>query len=82
MLFPEFLEIIGRMSDLKFRNVPELASNPLAWKIDQILDEMLPQFGIVKNEVNVVAEDNSESDDDYWIINFQENVSVTPRRKR
>lgn len=65
MQMPEFLEFIGRMSDVKFRSIPSMASNPLAWKIDQVLDEIMPQFGLTKNDVNVVAEENSESDDDY-----------------
>ncbi len=65
MLFPEFLEFIGRISDIKFKNAPELASNPLAWKIDQVLDEIMPSFGLVKNDVAIKQEDFSESDDDY-----------------
>ena len=65
MQMPEFLEFIGRMSDVKFRSIPSMASNPLAWKIDQVLEEIMPQFGLTKNDVNVVAEENSESDDDY-----------------
>lgn len=64
MLFPEFLELIGRLADIKFRNT-ELASNNLAWKIEQILEELCPAFGLVKKDVNVGQEDNSESDDDY-----------------
>ncbi len=65
MLFPEFLELIGRVAEFKYKNVPELAANPLVWKIDSLLDEMMPSFGLKKNEVNVEVEENSESDDDY-----------------
>lgn len=65
MLFPEFLEFIGRASDIKFKGAPDLASNPLAWKIDQLLDEIMPSFGLTKNDVMIKQEDFSESDDDY-----------------
>ena len=42
MLLPEFLEFFGRMSDIKFRSIPDLAGNPLAWKIEQVLEEVCP----------------------------------------
>ena len=64
LLFPEFLEYIGRLADAKFKN-SDMVSMPLAWKIDQILEELCPAFGLTKNEVNIMQEDNSESDDDY-----------------
>jgi hypothetical protein len=34
MVLPEFLEFIGRMSDIKFRSMADLAPNSLAWKIE------------------------------------------------
>jgi hypothetical protein len=52
MIFPEFLELIGRLADIKFRN-SELAANNLAWKIEQILEELCPAFGLIKKDVNV-----------------------------
>ena len=42
MVLPEFLEFIGRMSDIKFRSMPDLASNSLAWKIETVLEEVSP----------------------------------------
>jgi hypothetical protein len=33
LLFPEFLEYIGRLADAKFKN-SDMVSMPLAWKID------------------------------------------------
>jgi hypothetical protein len=65
MLFPEFLEFIGRLADFKFKNSPELAQNTLCWKIESILEDMLPAFNMVKNDVNKEQEENSQSDDDY-----------------
>lgn len=67
MLFPEFLEFIGRLADFKFKNSPEMAQNTLFWKVESILEDMLPAFNMVKNDVNKEQEENSQSDDDYWI---------------
>jgi hypothetical protein len=30
-----------------------------------LLEELCPAFGLIKKDVNIEAEDNSESDDDY-----------------
>ena len=64
MQFVEFLEFIGRIADAKFKN-SEIASQKLEWKIEQVLEELCPAFGLTKKDVNVGVEDNSESDDDY-----------------
>ena len=64
MTFPEFLEFIGRLSDYKFKN-SDMSLQDLAWKIEQLLEELCPAFGLTKKDVNVGQEDNSESDDDY-----------------
>lgn len=64
MQFPEFLELMGRIGDMKFRGTPE-AENQLAWKIDAVLEELCPAFGLTKKDVDNVQEENSESDDDY-----------------
>jgi hypothetical protein len=65
MQFPEFLEFIGRIGDLKFKNSPEMSGNSLAWKIEMILEDLCPYFGLKKNDVEIEHEENSESDDDY-----------------
>jgi hypothetical protein len=65
MVFPEFLEFIARVSEIKFKNSPDLAMNSLAWKIEQLLEEICPCFNLTKNDVNVEQVDFSESDDDY-----------------
>jgi len=53
MQFVEFLEFIGRLAQIKFENSSEMASNPLAWKIDTILDDLCQAFGLTKNDVNI-----------------------------
>ncbi len=50
--FPEFLEFIGRLADFKFKNSPEMAQNSLFWKIENLLEDMMPAFNMVKNDVN------------------------------
>ena len=72
MLFSEFLELIGRVADIKFKNTGEMEGISLAQKIENILEELFPAFGLTKNEVNFVQEENSESDDDYWNDNIKE----------
>jgi len=37
----------------------------LSWKIEQLLEQICPYFGLVKNDVIIVEENNSESDNDY-----------------
>lgn len=62
----EFLEFIGRLAYFKFRSGnAELAAQPLAQKIEFILDELCAGFGLVRNEVNIEVAEFSESDDDY-----------------
>lgn len=64
MLFPEFLEFIGRLASFKFKNT-DMSSNTLTWKIDELLSELLPIFKLTKVDVNIVQDENSESDDEY-----------------
>ena len=64
--FVEFLEFIGRLAHARFKNSsPEMASQPLAQKIEFILDDLMQGFGLSRNEVNIEVEEFSESDDDY-----------------
>jgi hypothetical protein len=64
LLFPEFLEFIGRVADIKFKH-SEMASNSLAWKIEEVLEVLCPDFGLKKNDVDIEREEISESDNDY-----------------
>ncbi len=61
MNFVEFLEFIGRLGDLRFRELQQ----SLSWKIENILEVLIPAFGLKKNDVNLDVEENSQSDDDY-----------------
>jgi hypothetical protein len=42
-----------------------MSGNPLAWKVEMILEDLCPYFGLKKNDVDIEKEENSESDDDY-----------------
>ena len=37
----------------------------LALKIEYVLEEILPAYGLTRNEVNIAVEEFSESEDDY-----------------
>jgi len=65
MAFVEFLEFVGRVAHFKFRASPDISGQSLAQKIEYILDDLMPAFGLVRNEVNIQIEENSESDNDY-----------------
>ena len=64
MQFVEFLEFIGRIADAKFKH-SEMSQNTLTVKIEHILEDLCPAFGLTKKDVNIGVEDNSESDCDY-----------------
>ena len=55
MNFVEFLEFIGRLGDLRFRELQQ----SLSWKIENILEVLIPAFGLKKNDVNLDVEENS-----------------------
>ncbi|TNV87178.1 hypothetical protein FGO68_gene2179 [Halteria grandinella] len=63
--FVEFLEMIGRMADLKFRG-SEMEGLQLHQKIEYILDDLLTYIGEKRLEVKPIIEDqDEESDDEY-----------------
>ena len=62
LVFVEFLEFVARVSDLKFKSMPDTS---LAQKIELFLEELCPAFGLTKQDVNIENDENSESDDDY-----------------
>lgn len=64
MLFVEFLEFIGRLADMKFKGTND-STIPLKDKIEFILDDIFPVFGLKRNDVEITVEELSESDDDY-----------------
>ena len=65
LAFVEFLEMIGRIADIKFRRTT-LGDEPLAKRIEFVLDDMIPEMLVCdRNPVNIRVEEVSESDDDY-----------------
>ena len=66
LLFVEFLEFIGRIAHIRFKNASqEMASQPLAQKVEFILDDLMAGFNLTRQEVNIEVEEFSESDEDY-----------------
>jgi hypothetical protein len=64
MEFVEFLEMICRVANAKFKGT-EYANNDLIDKVELVLDDLLAIIGQERNEVNIEAEEISESDQDY-----------------
>ena len=61
----EFLEMIGRIADIKFRHTT-LGDEPLAKRIELVLDDIIPvMLECERNEVNIHMDEESESDDEY-----------------
>lgn len=46
-------------------NKSDLMSESLAWKLEQVLDEILPHYGMKRIEVNLDVNELSQSDEDY-----------------
>ena len=63
--FVEFLEFIGRLAYIRFKDSSEMGSLPLATKIEYILDDIFAGYGMTRREVVDIVEEFSESDDDY-----------------
>jgi hypothetical protein len=62
MEFVEFLEFIGRLAHMKYKNDIDLN---LVQKMEIVLDEVFAGFGLERKEVIEVIEEHSESDPDY-----------------
>lgn len=62
--FVEFLEMIGRIADLKFK-ITEMERLPLNQKIEFILDELLTFVDEKRKDVQMQIDEESESDDEY-----------------
>ena len=61
----EFLEFISRIAELSFRE-SELEELHLYEKIEYILDDIFPLVGAKRVKQQIVVEEFSESDEDYW----------------
>ena len=63
--FVEFLEMIGRIADLKFKST-ETNDELLAKRIEFVLDDIIPPIlEVPRKETNIITVEESESDDDY-----------------
>mmetsp|Transcript_9869 Transcript_9869/g.14937 ORF Transcript_9869/g.14937 Transcript_9869/m.14937 type:complete len:84 (+) Transcript_9869:154-405(+) len=63
--FVEFLEMIGRVAEAKYKNTP-IYDMPLAKRIEYLLDEIIPpMLNEERREVAITVDEASESDDDY-----------------
>ena len=62
MQYVEFLEFLGRCAYYKYR---ELEEETMSEKLKMLLDELMPQFGLQRKEVEDEEEELSESDPDY-----------------
>ena len=62
MKLTEFVEMIGRVADVKYKTQTMLG---LAQKIEFVLDALLGVINVERQNVTDVVEEESESDDDY-----------------
>ena len=62
MQYVEFQEFLGRIAFYKYR---ELDDTSMQEKLKMLLDELLPQYGMQRKEVENEEEELSESDPDY-----------------
>lgn len=62
--FVELLELIGRIADLKYKH-SDIDRLPLAKKIEFVIEDVLALIEIKRKDVNIVVDDQSESDDEY-----------------
>lgn len=62
----ELYEMIGRAAKIKFENT-DMEEEPLARRIELMLDLLFPLVKFRRREVIKDAESESASDDDYWI---------------
>jgi len=63
--FVELLEMIGRIADVKFKGTDMETTTTLAQKIEAVLDDVLTLVDVKRREVNIVVDEQSESDDEY-----------------
>lgn len=59
MEFVEFLEMVGRVAQAKYPGDRKLES-----KIEDLLDEMLPSFGLTRNQPILEIEESCSDDED------------------
>lgn len=66
----EFLEFISRIAELSFHE-SELEDLHLFEKIEYILDDIFPLVGAKRVKQQIVVDEFSESDSDYWFLCYE-----------
>ena len=66
--FVELLEMIGRIADVKYKGTEMETTMTLAQRIEFVLDDVLSLVDVKRKDVNIVIDEQSESDDEYWIV--------------
>ncbi len=64
MAFVEFLEMVGRVAEAAFSET-DIAHEPLARRIEYVLDAVLPLVDVERQEPVIEEVDESESDHEY-----------------
>ena len=72
LLFTEFLEFIGRCAVIKYKEVLDMTMED---RLLCFMDELFPCFGVTRKEVEENEEEQSESDPDYWAVDWKEKRS-------
>ena len=63
--FVEFLEMIGRIADVKFKGTESEKAMSLAEKIEFVLEDILTLVNVRRKDVKITVKEQSESDDEY-----------------
>jgi len=65
LVFVEFLEFVARVAEVRYSAEVDLEDEPLVTKCEYLLDCLLAWVGLERQELLSVAEDTSDSDDEY-----------------
>ena len=63
LLFVEFLEVLGRAAVAKYRDVGYMAQKSLAFRLEGVLESLLPTIGETKQMPQTYVVVSSESDE-------------------
>ncbi len=63
LLFVEFLELLGRIAEVRFENVEN--REPFITRLEWIIDSTLSLIGAERLEINIEESDFSETDNEY-----------------
>lgn len=65
LIFVEFLEFLGRLAEIKYRDKPIIQEEPLVNRLGYLLDALFEIIGEYRRESYDVKADETVSDDDY-----------------